>query len=140
MRAIFIFVFGLVWFGLVCVAVFAGNGDNLASGRELSTNKLRRLKNKFSFFACHARKPYSHKVFRRFQAGNYPEKYFRPAVNSGGSPAGKQRRANARWYVPREKPKRETQGEGMKGKEGRGRNERNEPLENLSIHPRKYLQ
>jgi hypothetical protein len=64
--------------------------DNLASGRELSTFYFSIPENNFSFFACHARKPSNHKGFPRLQAGNLPEKTFRPVVNFGGSPAGKQ--------------------------------------------------
>ena len=63
-------------FGLVCVAT--GNGDNLSSGRRLSINKLQELENKFLFFSCHDRKPYSHKVFRRFQAKELSGKNFSP--------------------------------------------------------------
>jgi hypothetical protein len=111
--------------------VATGDTSNLSSGRDLSTTFLQIGENNFSFFSCHARKPYSHKGFRRLQAGKLSGKIFPLGHQIRRSATRKATRGNARRYVPRDKPKRETQGErsregmdreGMKGKELTGIN------------------
>jgi len=121
------YLFFIFVFGLVCAALFAGNASNLASGENLSKSFCLHPENNFSFFSCQARKPYSHKTFRRFQAEklsgkNFPSGRQIPAISSR-----KATRAIVRWYVPRDKPKRKGtdwkgQGKGRNGKEGIGIN------------------
>ena len=111
-----------VWFVLVCVALFAGDTSNLPIEGTLSTSFLQIGENNFSFFSCQARKPYSHKGFRRFQAEkqsgkNFPSGRQIPAISSR-----KATRAIVRWYVPRDKPKRERTREGKEGRKDQGRN------------------
>ena len=134
---------------LVCVALFAGDTSNLPSGRTLSTSFLQIDENKFSFFSCQARKPYSHKGFRRFQAEkqsgkNFPSGRQIPAISSR-----KATRAIVRWYVPRDKPKRKRTREGKEGRKDQGRNgkeweglgkERTERYGNPLPSPIKYPQ
>ena len=105
---------------------------------------MHRFKNKFSFFACHVRKPYSHKAFRRFQAGNFPEKL--SARSSIPADHQQESKASNRQVV---RTKRETQAGNPRGTEWigkemgrneRGRNERNKRHGNLFILSRKYPQ
>jgi hypothetical protein len=88
---------------------------------------LQELKNKFSFFSCQARKPYSHKAFPRFHAREIIGKNFAACVNFQRRSAGKQREGlpggTYQEINPSGKPKRKGQG---KGKDGKGRKERKE--------------
>jgi hypothetical protein len=71
--------------------VATGDTSNLPGGRDLSTTFLQIGENNFSFFSCHARKPYSHKGFRRLQAGKLSGKIFPLGHQFRRSAAGKQR-------------------------------------------------
>lgn len=110
--------------------VATGDTSNLPSGERLSTSFLQIGENNFSFFSCHARKPYSHKGFRRLQAGKLSGKIFPLGHQFRRSAAGKQREGlPAGTYQeinPRDKPKRETQAKRTReGKEGRNGMEMN---------------
>jgi hypothetical protein len=98
--------------------VATGDTSNLSSGRDLSTTFLQIDENNFSFFSCHARKPYSHKGFRRLQAGKLSGKIFplghqfrrsAPGKQREGLPGGTYQEINPRAKDPR----------GREGKEGR---------------------
>ena len=59
----------LYFHGLLCDALLAGNGINLANERDLSTNKLQQIKNKFSLFTCQAQNPSNYNGSRRLHEG-----------------------------------------------------------------------
>ena len=103
---------------LVCVALFASDTSNLPGGRDLSTTFLQIGENNFSFFSCHARKPYGHKGFRRLQAGKLSGKIFPLGHQFRRSAAGKQREGlpagKYQEINPRDKPKRKGPGKGRK--------------------------
>jgi hypothetical protein len=90
---------------------------------------LQELKNKFQFFSCQARNPYSHKAFPRFHAREIIGKNFAACVIFRRRSAGKQREGlPAGTYQeinPSGKPKRKGQGKGKdgKGRERKGRKE-----------------
>jgi hypothetical protein len=105
--------------------VATGDTSNLPGGRDLSTTFLQIGENNFSFFSCHARKPYSHKGFRRLQAGKLSGKIFPLGHQFRRSAAGKQREGTPggtyQEINPSGKPKGKGPGKEWKG-QGKGRN------------------
>jgi len=128
----FSFSVGLVW------RAVTGNTDNLASGRRLSINICLQRENKFSFFPCHARNPYSHKGNPRLHTRETIGKYFPAIVNSGGQSTRKAKGRNRQVVRTRDKPKRK--GTERNGWEGMERKEGIQALENLLPHSIKYPQ
>lgn len=104
---------------LVCIALFTGNRENLSNERSMSTSFHQIGESKFSLLACHARKPYSHKGFPRFQPEKLSGKTFIQVIKSSDQRPVKQ------GYGLTEKPQQEGmegKGLGRKGKEGEGMN------------------
>ena len=94
--------------------VATGDRENLSIGEVLSAFYFSIPENNFSFFDCHARKPYSHKGFPAIPTGKQSGKNF--------SPGRQFRRLNSRKARERNGKERKER-EGREGREGRAWNE-----------------